>query len=134
MKIEKLPDGGIRVSSGAPWEGIVGYCRAIRKGPMVWVAGTAPIRNGELAGGDDAGAQAQVCLEIIREALEAAGASLENVVRTRIYVTNISEWEAVGRVHGQFFGNIRPAATMVEVSALIDKRMKVEIEVDAYVG
>jgi enamine deaminase RidA (YjgF/YER057c/UK114 family) len=131
MHTEKLPGGGLRIQTGAPWESIVGYSRAIRKGPHIWVAGTTAMRDGQLVG-DDAYTQARTCLEIIAEALAATGASMDDVVRTRLYVTDIADWEHIGRAHGEFFRDIRPVATMVEVAALIDPRMKVEIEVEAY--
>lgn len=122
------------ISSGAPWEAIVGYSRAVRAGPHVWVAGTtATNERGEVLGVGDAGAQARHALEKIERALGEAGAGLQHVVRTRIFVTDISDWEAVGRVHGEFFGAIRPAATLVEVSRLIDPAHLVEIEADAFV-
>jgi enamine deaminase RidA (YjgF/YER057c/UK114 family) len=122
------------VSSGAPWEATVGYCRAVRTGPHIAVSGTAPVgENGEVVAVGDAYGQAKRCIEIIERALQEAGAGLEHVVRTRMFVTDISRWEEIGRAHGEAFGNIRPATAMVEVSALIDPDMIVEIEADAYV-
>jgi reactive intermediate/imine deaminase len=122
------------ISTNAPWESIVGYSRAVRVGQNVYVSGTAPVDSqGSTFAAGDPGAQTWRCLEIIKAALERAGARLEHVVRTRIYVTDISQWEAIGRVHGEFFANIRPATTMVQVAALIDPQMLVEIEAEAIV-
>jgi enamine deaminase RidA (YjgF/YER057c/UK114 family) len=124
----------VNFGTGTPWEPIVGYSRAVRVGPFVWVSGTTAMgADGKLAGIGDLAAQTRQALVNIQAALERAGARLEHVVRTRIYVTDIGRWEEVGRVHGECFGNIRPAATMVEVSSLIDSDMLVEIEADAYI-
>ena len=121
------------ITSGAPWEDKIGYCRAVRIGNTIEVSGTAPMRNGETVG-ENAYEQAKVCLEIVQEALEKAGATMSDVVRTRIFVTDISQWEEYGRAHGEFFKDIKPATAMVEVSALIDPKMLVEIEATAVVS
>ena len=118
--------------SAAPWEEIVGYSRAVRTGPFIAVTGCASVGpDGKLVGEGDPYAQATRCIEVIREVLGAAGASLSDVVRTRMFVTDIEQWEDIGRAHREAFGDIMPATTMVEVSRLIDPRMLVEIEADA---
>lgn len=128
-------DSRKNISSGAPWEAIVGYSRAVRIDNHVWVAGTtATDESGNVVGKGDPAAQARYALHKISRALEEAGASFANVVRTRTFVTDITQWEAIGRVHGEVFGAIRPAATMVEVSKLMDPAHLVEIEVDAYIS
>jgi len=122
------------VSSGARWESLVGYSRAVRVGQWVSVADTtAAAEGGGAVGGDDIGEQAREALRRIQLALEQAGARLEDVVRTRMFVTDISRWEEVGRVHGEIFAKVRPATSMVEVSKLIDPALLVEIEADAIV-
>ncbi len=123
------------ISSGTPWESIVGYSRAVRIGNHVWVAGTtATDETGQVVAAGDAAAQTRYILQKIESALKDAGATMADVVRTRMFVTDISQWEAIGRVHGEFFGAVRPAATMVQVGKLIDPAHLIEIEADAFVG
>ncbi|MDO4245713.1 MAG: RidA family protein [Deinococcus sp.] len=119
------------IGSQSPWEDLVGYSRAVRVGQVVHVAGTTATVNGQVVGVGDAYEQTRVALDLIAGALAQAGASLSDVVRTRLYVTDISRWQDIGRAHGEVFGAIRPAATMVQVAALIDPEHLVEIEAEA---
>lgn len=122
-----------RVSTGSPWEPVVGYCRAIRVGSIVEVAGTTAMKDGQPVFPGDAYAQTRYVLQLIEGALGELGASMNDVVRTRMFVTDISQWESIGKAHGEFFADVRPVATMVEVKALIDPALLVEIEVQAIV-
>jgi len=122
------------ISSGTRWEAAVGYSRAVRVGPHVWVAGTTAVDDrGGVVGEGDAGAQALFILRKIERALAEADASLRDVVRTRMYLVSLADEEAVGRAHREVFGDIRPAATMIQIAGLVDPRLRVEIEVEAYV-
>ena len=125
---------GVRLGSGAPWEAVVGYSRVVVRGDTAWVSGTTSLVDGEVAHPGDAAAQTREALATIEQSLGRAGFTLDDVVRTRMFVTDISRWEEVGRVHGEVFGDIRPATTMVQVAALIDPAMLVEIEADAVRG
>jgi len=121
-----------RISSGAKWESIVGYSRAVKVGNRIYVTGTTALADdGEIVGVGDAYEQAKQCISNIGKALKRLDAGLEHIVRTRMFVTDISRWEEYGRAHGEFFREIMPATTMVEVKALIDSRMLIEIEADA---
>jgi enamine deaminase RidA (YjgF/YER057c/UK114 family) len=123
----------VNVSSGGPWEASIGYSRAVRVGPHVWVSGSTAMTPQGLVGAGDAYAQTVQAIRTIETALRQAGSSLQHVVRTRMFVTDIRNGDDVGRAHGEFFGSVRPAATMVEVARLIDPGMLVEIEAEAYV-
>jgi len=121
-------------SSGARWEPVVGYSRAVRVGDHVHVSGTTAVgEDGEIVGRGDPAAQMRQCLRIVLQALEALGAEPRHVVRTRIYVVDIGQWEAIGRVHGEVFGQVRPATSMVQVAALIQPEILVEVEAEAIV-
>jgi len=122
------------ISSGAKWEDIVGYSRAVRIGNIVEVAGTTAADKGTVVHVDDPYQQTIYILEIIKAALEEAGSSLQDVVRTRMFVTNIADWQAIGKAHGEYFGSIKPVTTLVEVSNLVDDRMLVEIEATAIIA
>jgi enamine deaminase RidA (YjgF/YER057c/UK114 family) len=123
-----------RVSSGTPWEPVVGYSRAVRAGDTVYVSGCTATVEGEVVAVGDAYEQTRLALQVVVDALSRLGAEPRHVVRTRMYVTDISRWEEVGRAHGELFGDIRPATSMVEVSRLIDPRMLVEVEAVAWTG
>jgi enamine deaminase RidA (YjgF/YER057c/UK114 family) len=123
----------LHISSGAPYEETVGYSRAVRKGNQIWVSGTTSMKEGMIVGIGDPYRQALQCLRIIKTAIEAAEGTLDDVVRTRIYITKITDWEHVARAHSEFFGKIKPATTMVIVKGLISPEMLVEIEAEAVV-
>ena len=122
-----------RVFSGAPWESRIGYCRAVRAGDRIFVTGSASVKDGSVWAPGDAYAQAKRCLEIISEALVGLDADLSHVTRTRMFVTDISRWQEYGRAHGEAFADHPPATSMLEVRALIDPEMLIEIEADAVV-
>lgn len=124
----------VNVSSGSPMEKPIGFSRAVRVGNFIAVSGTAPIKDGQTACPGDVYGQTRVTLDIIKKAVEDAGGRLEDVVRTRIFLTDISRWEEAAKAHGEFFGEIRPATTFAEVSGLIRKDWLVETEADAIVG
>lgn len=124
-------NNGQNIQSGAPWESIVGYSRAVRIGNIIEISGTVAVDGIEIVGEGDAYQQTKFIIEKIENTLQQAGASLENVIRTRIYVTDISQWEQIAKAHSLFFGSIKPATSMVQVSKLIDERLLVEIEATA---
>jgi enamine deaminase RidA (YjgF/YER057c/UK114 family) len=123
-----------RLGTDTPWEAVVGYSRVVVHGDMAWVSGTTATVDGEVVHPGDAAAQTRQVLQTVSAALERAGFTLADVVRTRVFVTDISRWEEVGRVHGEFFAGVRPASSMLQVAALIDPAMLVEIEADAVRG
>lgn len=123
-----------RVFTGSPWEPVVGYCRAIRVGDRIEVAGTTAMKDSEVVGVGDPYEQARFILQTIEQALNELGAQMSDVIRTRMFVTDISLWEAYGRAHGEYFRDVQPVATMVEVKALIDPQLLIEIEVEAVVA
>lgn len=127
-----MPQDRQKIDSGTKWESVIGYSRAVRVGTRIHVSGTtATDDNGEIVGADDAYQQAAQCIRNIERALRQAGATLSNVVRTRMFVTDIRRWQDYGRAHGDFFKDIRPCTSMIEVRALIDPRMLIEIEAEA---
>jgi enamine deaminase RidA (YjgF/YER057c/UK114 family) len=123
-----------KVLTGAPWESVVGYCRAIRVGNRIEVAGTTAMKDGKVVGIGNAYKQTQFILQTIEGALQELGAKMSDVIRTRMFVTDISKWEEIGKAHGEFFRNIQPVASMIEVKGLIDPDLLVEIEVESIVN
>lgn len=123
----------LNISTGAPWEDIVGYSRAVRIGNTIEVSGTVAVRDGQLVGQDNPYEQTKCILEIIDESLQKAGAQLSDVIRTRIFVTDIGQWQMIGKAHGEIFGDIKPATSMVEVSRLISPEYLLEIEATAII-
>lgn len=121
------------ISSGVKWEDIVGYSRAVIAGDRILISGTTSVVNGEVEGKGDIYLQTKIIFQKIEKVLKEAGSSIENVIRTRIYVTDIARWEEVGKAHGEFFKDIRPASSMIEISALVDPEMLVEIEAEAMI-
>ena len=124
----------VRLGSGTPWENLVGYSRVVVRGDTAWVSGTTSTVDGAVAHPGDAGAQTRQALANLKDALQRAGFTLADVVRTRMFVTDIARWQDIGRAHGEVFGDVRPATSMVQVAALIDPAMLVEIEADAVRG
>jgi enamine deaminase RidA (YjgF/YER057c/UK114 family) len=124
----------VRLGSGTPWENVVGYSRVVVRGDTAWVSGTTSTVDGVVAHPGDAGAQTRQALANLKDALQRAGFTLADVVRTRMFVTDIARWQDIGRAHGEVFGDVRPATSMVQVAALIDPAMLVEIEADAVRG
>lgn len=124
-------DEPLRVQSGAPWETKFGYCRALRLGPIIEVAGTTAMKDGDVVGVGDPYLQTKEIFRIIQDALQKLGSSVDDIIRTRIYVTQVSQWPEIARAHQEIFAEIRPVASLVEVSALIDPRLLVEVEAHA---
>lgn len=129
-----MPSPRTRTLSASPFEARIGFCRAVRDGEFIAVSGTAPIGpDGRTAGVGDPAAQTRRCFQVVREALESLGGSLEDVIRTRVYITRLEDWEAIGSAHGEIFGDIRPASTILQVQGLLDPEWRVEVEADAVV-